>query len=280
MSEFGDKLAQAIEDKENDINSWVWLKNNNTTVRLLDLDAGELQEVYNHTLDMLYHKANYKFGKYEVRKNIQNMYNSCNAELFRRYISHDLNLDIFKTSKDILDYINAFKEQHNVTNDDPISAAFTNVPKEFETLKIDDLLRACLDTLYPISRKIINNQFIMSLGIWFTNEDKKDLTEFDENGNLRPWVKVMKERLFIDGGFFKVSPSGLSYNELRSLLNIEDNARVSVLPTFTLKILRDKILLLLDNNLEYHIKKWTTIKSRIEKVADYKGWKLVNKYAN
>ena len=90
----------------------------------------------------------------------------------------------------------------------------------------------------------------------------------------------MKERLFIDGGFFKVSPSGLSYNELRSLLNIEDNARVSVLPTFTLKILRDKILLLLDNNLEYHIKKWTTIKSRIEKVADYKGWKLVNKYAN
>ena len=105
MSELGDKLAKAIEDKENDINSWVWLKNNNTTVRLLDLDAGELQEVYEHALDMLYHKSNYKFGKYEVRKNIQNMYNSCNAELFRRYISHDTNLDIFKTSKDILDYI-------------------------------------------------------------------------------------------------------------------------------------------------------------------------------
>lgn len=280
MSELGDKLAKAIEDKENDINSWVWLKNNNTTVRLLDLDAGELQEVYEHALDMLYHKSNYKFGKYEVRKNIQNMYNSCNAELFRRYISHDTNLDIFKTSKDILDYINTFKEQNGATNDDPITVAFTNIPKEFETLTIDDLLRACLDTLYPISRKIVNNQFIMSLGIWFTNEDKKDLTEFDENGNLRPWVKVMKERLFIDGGFFKVTPSGLSYNELRALLNIEDNTRVSVLPTFTLKILRDKILLLLDNNLEYHIKKWITIKSRIEQVADYKGWKLVNKYAN
>ena len=143
----------------------MWLKNNNTTVRLLDLDAGELQEVYDHTLDMLYHKSNYKFGKYEVRKNIQNMYNSCNAELFRRYISHDTNLDIFKTSKDILDYINAFKEKNGATNDDLITVAFSNIPKEFETLTIDDLLRACLDTLYPISRKIVNNQFIMSLGI-------------------------------------------------------------------------------------------------------------------
>ena len=65
----------------------------------------------------------------------------------------------------------------------------------------------------------------------------------------------MKERLFIDGGFFKVTPSGLSYNELRALLNIQDNTRVSALPTFTLKTLRDKILLILDNNLEYHIKK-------------------------
>lgn len=280
MSDLGDKLAIAFENKENDINSWTWLNNDGKSTRLLDLDAGELQSVYNHTLDMLYHKSNYKYGKYEVRKNIQNMYTSCNAELFRRYISHETTLDIFKTNKDILDYINSWKEQTGSTNEASITEAFSNIPKEFETLTIDDLLRACLDSLYPISRKIISNQFIMSLGIWFTNEDKKDLTEFDENGNLRPWIKVMKERLFIDGGFFRVTPSGLSYNELRCLLNIQDNTRVSTLPTATLKLLQDRILLVLDNNLEYHIKKWNTIKSRIEKVAEYKGWQLVNKYAN
>ena len=280
MSDLGDKLVKAFEDKENDINSWIWLRENGTTARLLDLDAGELQNIYNHTLDMLYRKTNYKYGKYEVRKNIQNMYLACNAELFHRYISHDTTLDLFKTNKNILDYINTFKEQTGANNDSSLSVAFSNIPKEYENLTIGDLLSACLDTLYPISRKIISNQFIMSLGIWFTNEDKKDLTEFDENGNLRPWIKVMKERLFIDGGFFKVTPSGLSYNELRALLNIQDNTRVSALPTFTLKTLRDKILLILDNNLEYHIKKWNTIKSRIEKVAEYKGWHLTNKYAN
>ena len=280
MSDLGDKLVKAFEDKENDINSWIWLRENGTTARLLDLDAGELQNIYNHTLDMLYRKTNYKYGKYEVRKNIQNMYLACDAELFHRYISHDTTLDLFKTNKNILDYINTFKEQTGANNDSSLSVAFSNIPKEYENLTIGDLLSACLDTLYPISRKIISNQFIMSLGIWFTNEDKKDLTEFDENGNLRPWIKVMKERLFIDGGFFKVTPSGLSYNELRALLNIQDNTRVSALPTFTLKTLRDKILLILDNNLEYHIKKWNTIKSRIEKVAEYKGWHLTNKYAN
>ena len=152
----------------------------------MDLDAGELQNVYNHTLDMLYRKTNYKFGKYQIRKNIQNMYSACNAELFRRYLSHDTTLELFKTNKNILDYINAFKEQTGSTNEDSISVAFSNLPKEFENLKINDLLNACLDVLYPISRKIISNQFIMSIGIWFTNEDKKDLTEFDENGNLRP----------------------------------------------------------------------------------------------
>lgn len=280
MSDFSDKLTKAIENKENDMNSWVWLDPSNKSIRLMDLDAGELQNVYNHTLDMLYRKTNYKFGKYQIRKNIQNMYSACNAELFRRYLSHDTTLELFKTNKSILDYINAFKEQTGSTNEDNISVAFSNLPKEFENLKINDLLNACLDVLYPISRKIISNQFIMSIGIWFTSEDKKDLTEFDENGNLRPWIKVMKERLFIDGGFFKVTPSGLSYNELRSLLNIDDNAKVSALPSFTLKLLRDKILLILDNNLEYHINKWNTIKSRIEKVAEYKGWPLNNKYAN
>lgn len=65
----------------------------------------------------------------------------------------------------------------------------------------------------------------------------------------------MKERLFIDGGYFRVTPTGLNYSELRNLLNLESRSRVSSTPSDTLYLLRDKILLLLDNDLEYHIKK-------------------------
>jgi hypothetical protein len=65
----------------------------------------------------------------------------------------------------------------------------------------------------------------------------------------------MKERLFIDGGFFRVTPSGLSYSELRSLINLESRAKLSTVPSATLRLLRDKILLMLDQDLEYHIRK-------------------------
>lgn len=146
----------------------------------------ELQKAYNHCLDMLYRKSNYKFGKLEVRKNIYKMHESCNAELLHRYIRHDLNIDVFKTDKDILDFINRFKESNGAVNEDSITTMFSGLPKEFETLTIGNLLRACLDVCEPINRKIISNEFIMSLGIWLTEEEKKELTEYDANGKLRP----------------------------------------------------------------------------------------------
>lgn len=278
MSDLADKLTQAIEKRTNNINNWTWINKNGESVRLLDMPVDELQKAYNHALDMLYRKTNYKFGKLEVRKNIQKLHESCNAELLHRYIQHELAIEMFKTNKDILDFINKFKEANGATNEDSITVMFSNLPKEFETLTIGDLLKACLDACEPINRKLISNDFIISLGIWLTEDEKKDLTEFDENGKLRPWIQVMKERLFIDGGYFRVVPTGLTYAELRALLNLEQRTRVSSVPSATLKLLRDKILLLLDNDLEYHINKWTNLKDQIENVAAYKGWELVNRY--
>ena len=278
MSDLADKLTQAIEKRTNNINNWVWVNKNGESVKLLDMSEEELQKAYNHALDMLYRKSNYKFGKLEVRKNIEKLHRSCNSELLHRYIQHDLTLDIFKTNKDILDFINKFKEVNGATNDDSITLMFSNLPKEFETLTIGDLLLACLDACEPINKKLISDEFIMSLGIWLTEDEKRDLTEYDKAGKLRPWIQVMKERLFIDGGYFRVVPTGLSYAELHSLLNLEQRTKVSAVSSRTLTLLRDKILLLLDNDLEYHIKKWNTLKEQIENVATYKGWTLVNKY--
>ena len=237
----------------------------------MDMSAAELQKCYTHALDMLYRTTNYKFGKYEVRKNIRRIETACNAELLHRFIRYELNTDIFKTNRDILDYINKFKEANGLTNESSITTMFDGLPKEYESLCIGDLVKACLDNLEPINRRLISNEFIMSLGIWLTDEDKKDLTEYDSHNKLRPWLQVMKERLFIDGGFFRITPSGLSYPELR--------AKVSTVPSATLRLLRDKILLMLDQDLEYHIKKWSDLQHKIEEVAKYKGWELVNKYS-
>ena len=52
---------------------------------------------------------------------------------------------------------------------------------------------------------------------------------------------------------------------------------ISSLPTDTLRLLRDKVFILLDADTDYHIAKWEEIKSNIEKVAEYKKITLVKK---
>ena len=45
-------------------------------------------------------------------------------------------------------------------------------------------------------------------------------------------------------------------------------AKISALPTNTLVTLRDKVILLLDNELDYHINKWNKLLKNIVEVAD------------
>jgi hypothetical protein len=102
---------------------------------------------------------------------------------------------------------------------------------------------------------MISSNFILSQGIWLTNDEKKDLTEYDSNGNMRKWLDVVKERLFLPNIRLRIDQKGLSYTEFRSLIQLGDLPKFSSLPTTTLKLLRDKIFLLLDNDLNYHIDK-------------------------
>ena len=102
------------------------------------------------------------------------------------------------------------------------------------------------------------------------DDEKKELTEYDSEGNMRKWLDVVKERLFLNNVRLRIDQKGLSYSEFRSLVQMDKLPKISSLPTATLKLLRDKILLLLDSDLNYHIDKWTAIKEQIEKVAEYK----------
>lgn len=111
-----------------------------------------------------------------------------------------------------------------------------------------------------------------------TNEEKKTLTEYDAEGKMRNRMDVIKERLFINPiVHLRINPNGLSYTEFRAIYTLEGTPKISNLPTLTLKLLRDKVLLLLDNDLNYHIDKWEELKSQIERVAEYKGIMLTLK---
>lgn len=88
-------------------------------------------------------------------------------------------------------------------------------------------------------------------------------------------MDVIKERLFLNmNTHLRVDPKGLTYTEFKALIKLTGINKLSALPTDTLRILKNKILLLLDQDVDYHIKKWSVIKSNIEKVADYKHFPL------
>lgn len=88
-------------------------------------------------------------------------------------------------------------------------------------------------------------------------------------------MDVIRERLVLNNVKLRIDRKGLSYSEFRSLVKLDQYPKISSLPTATLKLLRDKILLLLDYDLNYHINKWETLMQNLVKVAEKKGYKLV-----
>ena len=277
ITEFGDALKNAMANKTNDLNQYVWKGKDGKEIRLLDMSPDELQKVYNHTTDMLYNTNKYTPGKLQVKKNIRTLISHCNAELLKRYIIHECSVDILKSPIEIIQFIRDSKKANNLTDTDSVTTLFNHLPKEFESITLDLLLSSCLDQLDIINRKMISDNFILSQGIWLTDSEKFDLTEYDSNGQIRPWMEVIKERLILPNIKLRVDPRGFSYAEFRALIHLSPLPKISSLPTDTLRLLRDKVFILLDADTDYHIAKWEEIKSNIEKVAEYKKITLVKK---
>ena len=161
-----------------------------------------------------------------------------------------------RTNKDLLEYVSTMKRENNLPDNTSISVIFTNLDPQFNSITINDLFNACFDRLGVINRKIVTNQFIYSVGIWLTDEELRDLTEYDEDGKIKDRREIIKERLFIESPVrLRINSEGFSYEELRSLIQMGDFPKVTSLPTIALKALRDKVLILLDADVDYHITK-------------------------
>lgn len=266
-TEFGEKLQNAM----NSINSHIWINKKGESIKMMDMPADQLQEAAKHCYEMLYNETSYNVGRLIVRKNIHSIWDSCNAELFARHLLYECNVG-FKSRKDILDCINNYRSQADCDILDlSVNAIFNGLPPIYEKVTIRRLMDACFDKLDVFNRKIINDKFLLYQGIWLTNQEKNDLTEKDENGVMRDRKEVICERLGlnkINPKMLRFNPTGLSYAEFRSIVQLSPLTKVSTLPSTTLETLRDKILLLLDNDLDHHINKWNTLLKNCKAVAE------------
>lgn len=276
-----EKLAAAIAKKNNDINTFTW-KGRKVEVngqfiqeerRLVDCSDKELRTFYNHCESMLYNDSKEHPGRYVLLDIIKDQRERCNTELFLRWLEQDRDIPRFT----FLPSLRVFLDNNKGidTKETFISEALVgDCPVEFARLPIELVLEGCLDKLGKFNKQHITLTFILKQGLWFTQQESKDLTEKTASGEYREKAEVAKERLGLNPtANLYMTPKGLSFTQLRAMVNLKSK-KYSELTTSQLETLRNRILFSLEDEVKFHINQWETRKNQIKKVCEAKGYTL------
>lgn len=283
MTIIGDKLKEAIDNKNNDIKSFVWklarkADGTQEEIRLVDATSEQLNQFYKHCLSMLNSTDKLNPGRYVLLDIISEQRRKCNVELFLRKLEsgeicagkpYPRHLYL----QDLRAYMNSHKADFpsKELKSISIAACTGGLPREFERISIDETLNACLDSLGFFDNKHITFSFILNLGVYLTPAEMKEFDEKDKDGNTRSKLEVIKERLNIKNTVrLTVKPTGLNFNELRAMVNLKPK-KYSELTTDQLTVLRNKVLFRLENEVMFHIEQWEERLRQLRLVAENRG---------
>ena len=290
MGVLGEKLTQAINEHENNVENFIWKgpkKEVNGVrvqeeVRLMDATPEQLNKFYAHCMSMLYSNDKKNPGRTILLDIIKRQRQKCNAELYLRWLENKYQTNIpdvrkpyprFLYNSDIREALEANKdsipnEEYAVT---PITVLTDGVPMEFRDVTIHDVLLGAVGVLGLFDRSHISLSFITKMGVWLTDKEMNELLERDKDGKARNRIDVIKERFNLRKDI-KLYPNenGLSYTELRAMLNLKTK-KYSELTTDQLLVLRDKVLFRFEDEVRFHISQWEDIINKIKRVAEIKG---------
>lgn len=279
----GEKLRKAIEDKSTDINSFIWKgtkkldengKYKQSEKKLIDMTVQELNACYDHCKTMLFNKDVKNPGRYLVLEIIAEQKDRCGAELFLRYVEQEKDISRFT----LMNMLNSFlsNNKENLKGVKPIiSHMFSGIPDEFDQVPLSLLMDGCLDRLGAFNKKHVTRTFILKQGIWLTPAESKDLIEHDADGRPVDRLTIIKDRLSIkDIETLYINSKGLNFTQMRGMLNLKPNKKYMDLTTVQLETLRYRILFNLEETVKKHIADWEHRMEEIERVAEFKGFKL------
>lgn len=283
-----EKLTEALENRKNDVNSYVWKfakKDNKEDIKLMDATEDQLQDFYNHCQSMLYSVDKKYPGRYTLLETISLYRYKCTVELLLRQLENGSLLSDGRgyprhlLYQDIMDLVNSQNLTKEQLKELAISAIpdFATLPRDYERISINDVLNACIDKLGSLSFKHITYSFIYGLGVYPTSEENKALVEKDENGKKRDKIEVLKERLYINKNEdIKIKPSGLSVAELKTMTEMKAISKFtpkkySDLTISELLVLRNKVLFRLEQKVKDETEIWEQKIAQILKVAETRG---------
>lgn len=280
-----EKLEAAIAKRDSDVTTFVWkgrkVEINGHLIQeekhLIDCSERELKEFYKHCESMLKNDSKEYPGRYILLDIIEDQRNRCNAELFLRWLESEKLVPRFTfmgSLRKALDTNSEYIEFIGGAKAFLIKEVLGECPAEFINLPSDVILEGCLDKLGKFNKQHITLTFILKQGLWFTPQESKDLTEKDSKGITRERAEVAKERLGLKPNVnLYMTPKGLSYGQLRSMINLKSK-KYSELTTDQLKVLRNRILFSLEDDVKFHVGQWEARKKQIEMTCDALGFTL------
>ena len=205
-------------------------------------------------------------------------------------LTHNLVFSVRAKNKDILTDENIKKY--------PIGNVFNGLPIEFSEVPFELVIDACLDTLGVLDTSHLTLNFIIKMGLYFTQQEmqqpvnklygdnKHGLYEKDlETGKAKNRLDIIKRELKLNPAInLRICDTGLNYNEFRSMYYLKRD-KYSNLTTDQLKLLATKVLYRFQEQCNAQAKQWESKINEIKEVANIKGWELlkdnmVNLYNN
>ena len=282
MTVFGDKLKEALEDKNNDINSYVWkgpkVNGVQEEIKLVDADYNQLKKFYNQCQQMLYNVDVKHPGRLTLINITSDQIKRCRAELLIRWLRAEKQYTNTRCFEDLKSVINKNKD---VLNEEtiktyPIGSIINGIPIEFEEVPVSLVLDACLDNLGIADNSHITLNFIVKMGLWFTDQEmQKELYRKDPvSGKAINRLDVVRQELHLSPTIpLRICNTGLNYDEFRSMCRLRKD-KYSNLTSAQLKLLSNKILYRFQLQCEKQAKQWSDKVEEIIKIADLKGWDI------
>lgn len=284
MTVLGDKLKEALDCKANDVNNYVWkgpkVYGYQEEIKLVDVDQEQLQHFYNHCEQMLYNQNKKNPGRITLLEMVADQIQRCRAELLVRWLKAEKQYTSTRCLEDLKAVIKNNKE---VLTDEaikvyPIGEILNGIPVEFKEVPVRLVMDACVDALGLFDKSHLTLNFIVKMGLWFTQQEmQKDLYRKDPvTGKAMNRLSVVSTELHLNPSIaLKICDTGLSYAEFRSMYRLKRD-KYSNLTSDQLKLLSNKVLYRFQNQCENQAKQWEDKMEEIKKVAELKGWHMVD----
>lgn len=282
MTVLGDKLKEALNDKANDVNSYVWkgpkVNGVQEEIKLVDADYDQLKRFYNHCEQMLYNSDTKNPGRLTLLDIVSDQIQRCRAELLIRWLRAEKQYTNTRCLEDLRITIKNNKEI--LTNETikvyPIGNILNGIPVEFREVPVSLVMDACLDSLGLFDNSHLTLNFIVKMGLWFTQQEmQKDLYRKDPvTGKAVNRLLVVSKELRLNPSIsLKICDTGLSYAEFRSMCRLKRD-KYANLTSDQLRLLSSKVLYRFQNQCESQAKQWKDKIEEIKKVAELKGWDI------